>query len=243
MHTTKIQIPALIVSLERAKLRRDRSKEQLQNYCDTWEIIDAIDGLKLQNLPLEYNEKKVKRLLGFSLTLAELGCFLSHREAWIKCLEKNDAVLILEDDFVFNFHIKDAIDIAMENQSMWDILRLHALTDSNHTEIKNTNLFRIVQNHGDPLGATAYMIKPSTAKKLLIYSNEIYEPLDHFLEHTKKHGLRILALKPYPISTSGADSTIFDRPARHPITGTKKLKRSLYRMADRFFSSNPWYPK
>ena len=243
MHDTKVQVPAFIISLERAQLRRQQSKEQLFKYCETWEIIDAIDGLKLQNFPLEYDEKRVKRLLGFSLTLAEIGCFLSHREAWIKCLKSNNPVLILEDDFIFESSFKEAIQFAIENQSMWDILRLHALTDSNHTDLINTKSLKIVQNDGDPLGATAYMLKPSAAKKLLIYSNEIFEPLDHYLEHAKRHGLQILALKPYPIKTSGDETTIFDRPTRQPITGIKKLKRSIHRTVDRLFNSNPWFPK
>jgi glycosyl transferase family 25 len=239
----KFPVKTIVISLQRAQERRKNAEKQLISHSADWEILEAIDGLRLQNFPLEYNEKKVGRLLGFSLTLSEIGCFLSHREAWLKCIEKNTPTLILEDDFVLSPNIHEAINCLLENQDLWDIARLQALTDSAHVVKKECKNFKIVHNDGDPLGATAYLLKASSAKKLIIHSNEIFEPLDHFLEHSKKHGLKMAAIKPYPVTTNGSDSTIFDRPQRIPISGFKKIKRSLARSIDRFFSSRPWFPK
>jgi len=236
-------LPIIVISLKRARERRQNSEKEFLNQHAEWEFLDAIDGLKLYNTPPEYNEKKVSRLLGFSLTLSEIGCFLSHREAWLKCIEKNKATLILEDDFMFHLNIRESIAFLLENQSLWDIARLQALSECEHVTLKEMNQCKIVQNVGDPLGATAYLLKPSSAKKLIIHSNEIFEPLDHFLEHSKKHGLRMLAVKPYSVNTNGADSTIFDRPNRNPITGITKIIRSIARTVDRVTNSQPWFPK
>ena len=41
-------------------------------------IFDAIDGKKIDNYPPEYNEKKVKKLLGFDMTLTEIAVRFSH---------------------------------------------------------------------------------------------------------------------------------------------------------------------
>lgn len=243
MILNQFPVPIIVISLKRAHERRQNSEKEFLNQHAKWEFLDAIDGLKLYNMPPEYNEKKVSRLLGFSLTLSEIGCFLSHREAWLKCIEKNTAVLILEDDFMFHSNIQESIAFLLENQSLWDIARLQALSESEHLALKEMNQCKIVQNDGDPLGATAYLLKPSSAKKLLIHSSEIFEPLDHFLEHYKKHGLRMVAVKPYPVKTNGADSTIFDRPNRNPITGIKKIIRSIARTIDRVTNSQPWFPK
>jgi len=98
----------------------------------------------------------------------------------------------------------------------------------------------------NPLGATAYLINPKSAKNLLNHSSEIYEPLDHFLEHEKKHGLSIIAIKPYPITVADptrSTSTISDRPERLPIRGINKFFRSFYRFLDRLQSPNPYFPK
>jgi len=236
-------VPTIVISLKRAQSRRKNAEKELLDQGADWEILDAIDGLKLQNTPPEYNEKKVSRLLGFPLTLSEIGCFLSHREAWLNCIEKDQAVLILEDDFVLSPRIKQAISFLIENQACWDIARLQGLVKTNHTVITASDAFEIVTNKDDPLGATAYLLKPYAAKKLLVDSREIYEPLDHFLEHHKKHGLRIVALKPYPVSTNGSESTIFDRPDRKSISGSKKMMRSICRAFDRLFNPYPWFPK
>lgn len=243
MATNKLPLKIIVISLLRAHERRKNAENQLLSNGADWEILEAIDGLRLQNFPLEYNEKKVSRLLGFSLTLSEIGCFLSHREAWLRCIEKNSPVLILEDDFYLKSSIHEAMNCLLQNQDLWDIARLQALSDSSHTVQKEFNQFKIVCNDYDPLGATAYIIKPSSAKKLIIHSDEIFEPLDHFLEHSKKHGLKVVAIKPYPVTTNGSESTIFDRPLRNPVSGFKKINRSIARLIDRTISVDPWFPK
>ena len=236
-------VPTIVISLKRAHDRRENAVKELKKHGAEWEILDATDGLKLQHHPPEYNQQKVSRLLGFPLTLSEIGCFLSHREAWISCLEKQKPTLILEDDFVLQPSIKEAIHFLMVNQKFWDIARLQGLSITSHTVVAKSDRYHIVQNHGDPLGATAYLLKPSSAKKLLIHSSDIYEPLDHYLEHHKKHGLKILAIKPYPVDINGSESTIFDRPERNSISGSRKFLRSFYRIIDRLLNPNPWFPK
>jgi len=52
-----------------------------------------------------------------------------------------------------------------------------------------------------------------------------------------------LAISPYPVDITGVQTTIADRPDRLPIRGLAKLKRSLWRILDRRFSKNPWFPK
>lgn len=131
----------------------------------------------------------------------------------------------------------------MASYQDWDILRLQGITEtSDSTLVKHPN-FRIVENHGDPLGAAAYILKPSAAKKLIQTSRDIYEPLDHFLEHRQKHGVKIIAIKPYPVIIKGESSTILDRPERKAIHGIRKILRSLAREMDRLTNPNPWFPK
>ena len=109
--------------------------------------------------------------------------------------------------------------------------------------ICNAGEISLVRNQGDAVGATAYIIKPNIAKKLVDASCAIYEPLDHFLEHHQKHQLAFLAINPYPVENTGVESTILDRPDRPPIKGCKKLMRSIARALDRWFSKDPWFPK
>ena len=237
-------LPSIIViSLKRSEARRAAFTALLEQSDFDWEILDAIDGLQLQSTPPEYHEEKVIRLLGFPLSASEIGCFLSHRLAWARCVEKERPTLILEDDFTFAPHFHESLPKVMASDQDWDILRLQGIAETSDSVLVKYPNFRIAENHGDPLGAAAYILKPSAAKKLIQASQYIYEPLDHFLEHRQKHGLNIIAVKPYPVIIKGESSTILDRPERKAIHGTRKLLRSLARGVDRLTNPNPWFPK
>jgi glycosyl transferase family 25 len=209
----------------------------------TWQFLDAVDG-RLINFPIkEYPEKKVKKLLGFGLMAGEIGAFLSHKIAWKICLESSHTTLVLEDDFVFLPHFEDSIKFMMDTFTTWEMVRFQALDISQPTKLYQHGTYSVVHNTSDPLGCTAYLIKPSAANKLLRQADTIYEPIDHFLEHEKKHGVRFLALQPYPITVSGAPTTVINRPERQSLRGLSKIRRSLFRLIDRISSSNPWFPK
>jgi len=71
----------------------------------------------------------------------------------------------------------------------------------------------------------------------------IFEPVDHFLEHQKKHDLEFLAIRPYPVDITRVKSTIDDRSERAPVTGLRKRLRSIARAVDRIVSKKPWFPR
>ncbi len=160
------------------------------------------------------------------------------------CVANNRPMLIFEDDFILPPHFEDTLQLLLTEFHDWELIRLQALAKTSHDIVKTLRDIAIVKNHEDPLGATAYMVKPEAAQILIKHAKDIYEPLDHFLEHEEKHGVEMLAVKPYPVDISKAQSTISDRPHdRRPIKGIRKIIRSLNRMLDRVFTKDPWFPK
>jgi glycosyl transferase family 25 len=241
-----MNIQILVISLTDAHVRRQHAAIEMKKTGLDWSFIDAVDGRTLDLSTAKYNSKKVCRLLGFELTPREIGCYLSHVKAWQACVEKTENTLIFEDDFVIKPHFTDAINALLADSSSWDLVRLQALEDSGCQEIKNYGDMDLVFNHGDPLGATAYLVNPKAASRLILKSGEVFEPLDHFIEHYEKHGVKMLALRPYPVTVidpTRATSTISDRPARSSIRGLAKVKRSFFRFLDRIVSSDPLFPK
>jgi len=236
-------IQVLVISLERSTDRRERVQHELKNSSLQWGFLIAVDGSALKVLPESYDQSKVKRLQGYELTPGEIGCYLSHMKAWEKCVEQNKITMVLEDDFVIDGDLSHVFESLIQMDRKWSLVRLAALYDMEHRVIDHVDGIELLENKGDPVGAAAYLIKPSAAAQLIKCSSAIYEPVDHYLEHYSKHGLRMLAVKPYPISIVGKDSTITDRPGRLPIKGFQKTKRSIYRWLDRQFSVSPWFPK
>ena len=239
-----LNLQTVVISLQRSPQRREKARSELSRTNLNWSFLDAVDGSQLQNIPPEYQPRKVKRLLGFDMTANEIGCFLSHKKAWETCVRNHQPTLIFEDDFILLPHFEKTLQLLLTEFHDWQLIRLQALAKTQHDIVKTIGDISIVKNHEDPLGATAYIIKPEAAKILVQQSKDIYEPLDHFLEHRSKHGVEMLAVNPYPVDISKAKSTISDRPAdRKPIKGLRKNLRSINRALDRVFAKDPWFPK
>lgn len=239
-----LKLQTVVISLLRSPQRREKALSELSKTNLNWSFLDAVDGSQMHSSPPEYQPRKVKRLLGFELTQNEIGCFLSHKKAWQTCLKNNQPTLIFEDDFILLPHFEKILQLLLTEYQDWQLIRLQALVRTQHDIVKTIGDISIVKNHEDPLGATAYIIKPEAARILIEHAKDIYEPLDHFLEHESKHGVEILAVKPYPVDISKAESTISDRPDdRKPIRGSRKKIRSINRMLDRIFAKDPWFPK
>ena len=239
---TNLQV--LVISMQQSVGRREKASAELSKTNLVWRFLDAVDGRKLSYPIPEYPASKVKRLLGFALTPNEIGCFLSHRAAWEACIAAQTPTLVFEDDFLLLPHFEHCVEQLISHLEDWQIVRLQALIESNDDKLKAFDQFDLMRNHADPLGATAYLIQPAAAMVLVAYSKEIYEPLDHFLEHHTKHGQVTLAAKPYPVDITNVVSTIADRPNdRKPIKGLAKNIRSFYRWVDRTFAKDPWFPR
>jgi glycosyl transferase family 25 len=241
MNLKNIQV--LVISLTRSIERRERVNQEMAKTNLSWNFLDAVDGRSI-NFPIaEYPEKKVKNLLGFGLSPGEIGAALSHKIAWSMCRDNNQVTLVLEDDFVLLPQFEQTLEIVTQGDQVWNLLRLQALAKSPFILLKQLNSVSIVKNETDALGCTAYLVTPKAASILLANSEQIYEPIDHFLEHEKKHGLQFLAVCDYPVTISGEITTVADRPERKPLRGYRKFKRSILRLLDRRFSSSPWFPK
>lgn len=228
------RIQSCIITLEKDVTRRSHAITEINKIHFPWSFINAIDGSKLTTT-LNYDAKKGRRLLGFELTPGEIGCFLSHRLAWQCCVDTQINTLVLEDDFVFQPNIKEVINIALEHQELWEILRLQAMAEVKCKKIATYRGVNFFHNLADPLGTTAYIVKPSSAQILLKMSDSFIEPVDHFVENFRKHHIRVTAIKPYPINIMHTKSTIdainqnVNRDERKPIRGWPKIKRSIYR--------------
>ena len=135
------------------------------------------------------------------------------------------------------------IDDLLGNADQWNLVRLSGIYETRHETLMRRSGYELVKNLGEPCGTAAYMIQPAAAEILLRSAADIYEPVDHYLEHHAKHGLTCLAAKPYPIGLAHTKSTITDRPGRKPVKGLRKTLRSIFRFLDRRISASPWFPK
>ena len=238
-----LPVQVFVISLERSIERRAKVAEQLNKTEIKWQFLDAVDGYALPAMPPSYKKLKVKRLQGYELTPGEVGCFLSHIKAWESCVQNQLTTFVFEDDFLVNANLEKVIDDLLEIADQWSLIRLSGIYETQHEVLAKRSTYNLVQNFGEPCGTAAYMVQPTAAKILLENAVDIYEPVDHYLEHRTKHGITCLAAKPYPVGLAHTKSTITDRPGRKPVKGFRKTLRSFFRFIDRQTSSSPWFPK
>jgi len=238
-----LALQVFVISLERSAERRKRVSEQLNKTRIQWQFLNAVDGYALSRMPDSYKKIKVNILQGYQLTPGEIGCFLSHIKAWELCVVNDAITLVFEDDFLVGEKLEAVIGDLLTISPNWSLVRLSGINQTNHQTLMKRPGYELVKNSGEPCGTAAYMLHPAAAKTLLKNAVDIYEPVDHYLEHYTKHGIHFLAAKPYPVSLAHTKSTIIDRPGRKPVKGIRKTVRSIARFMDRHLGCSPWFPK
>ena len=86
---------ALLINLPRHRERYESVKEQFEVQNVRFLRAPACDGKLLTDEQMKQNVTALGRLL---MTRGMMGCFLSHRSCWQKCVEMGEPVLVFEDD-------------------------------------------------------------------------------------------------------------------------------------------------
>ena len=143
-----------------------------------YELFRAVDGYKISYKKLvesgfDTNHDWIDPLLNTPLTKGEVGCFLSHWHIWNKCIEKNETMLVLEDDAI----LTEEFDIEEISQLPYDFVYL-GWKEMDESEEIDGKLVKPVY----PYWTLAYMIRPDAARVLV---NDVIKcniiPVDEYL--------------------------------------------------------------
>lgn len=230
---TQAMLPALdvvVISLTRATDRRAAVAQELGQHAIDFRFFDAIDGATLAATPPEYDRKQRMMRYGLDLTAGELGCFLSHRGVWRECATSGRQTLVLEDDFRIVGDLQRALKEISSITEPWDFLRLcgDRVTRRIAVPIRSFGPSCIAEELSDSMLTTAYLINPAGARNLIHASERFYVPVDNFMEMRYAHGLKSLAVLPYPIAHAAGPSTIGDRRVEHKTFGLQ-MRRLWFR--------------
>lgn len=126
--------------------------------------------------------------------------FLSHRSLWIKALEENQQILILEHDAIFT----DKIPLKLPFDG---VISFGKPSYGNYRSAKKPGVYKLFSKAGGYLpGAHAYLVSPRGAKRLLDKSLTHPAPTDLFLN---KHDFPFITeYYPWPVMADDRVSTI-----------------------------------
>ena len=187
-----------------------------------------------------YCERERIKRFGFPMSEPEIGCFLSHKECWQYVVASNKTSVVLESDAV-PLDLDSLVELIKiiekpEMESRYDLIRLAGVFPDNEKfprTVACLGASRLLQFHGDPMGAAAYVVTPSAARKLIECSRRFFLPVDVYLGLTWLHRLRVRTIRPYPIQALSFDSVIGER-RRPKQTRSERLRIELNRASDDF---------
>jgi len=192
-----------IVNLKHSTERRRNILIELEKQnIKKFQIVDAIDGKKLQDKDLKNftcNSDKEYNSLGQKLTLSQIGCALSHikiYEDFIKCDESY--ALILEDDATFLDNFSDSLQklIIKNFKYKKQVFLLSELKEFVKKPIDKIDNYEIVKVT-NAFFTHAYLINKEAAKTIMKFNFPIKTVADNFVYFKIYCGINLTGLNPF----------------------------------------------
>lgn len=232
---------AFVISLPRADHRIPQVKRIVQSLTWPTEILQAVDGAALSTEEVEavYHPRRYRPVYPFSLRRGEIGCFLSHRKAWLRILRDGlDAAVILEDDVELEQPQFDGtLEFARSNAEQGDYIQFQVRETGPHPVCidricKDGHRRQLVQPAVVPLRTTAQLVTRAAAYRLLDATRTIDRPVDTFLQMVWETGVRMRIVEPSFVSE--VSEQLGTNTIGHSSHGLSwhRLRRELLR---------PWY--
>jgi len=189
------------INLERSDARRARMNEMLAMSGLEYQRVPAVDGRDL-TLPIkDFDERGYRLRHGRKPNPFEIGCYLSHVECARRLLESQNAhALILEDDVVFPPDMIALLNAALENNELWDLLRLSTVNRGHKYAVKKLNATRsLAVSLTREKGSGAYVINRRAAAWIMEGLRPMRLPFDLAFDSEQFVGLKALFVAPVPV--------------------------------------------
>jgi glycosyl transferase family 25 len=197
------------ISLPSSLERRATVTQKLGERNIGFEFIDAVDGRVDQHPYLKnYDEKSFLINRRRKAAPGELGCYVSHLLAWEKCVEVDEPIVVLEDDFELTDDFEAGIRYLENFIDQISLVRLEPLEKQFFLTSHKDPDFTLVKQLNVGMHTTGYLVTPQGAKKLLERGRTIRAPIDLYLKYTFMHDQLIHALVPHGVNPTYDESII-----------------------------------
>jgi len=189
-----------VISLLRSRARRNHVDRQLGAQGIGYQFFDALDGNAGFRIGFDsFDATQFVLRTGRFATPGEIGCFASHRALWRHCIEMNEPVLIMEDDFDLTSEFASAVTEARALIGRYGYLRLQAESRGKRVKHSQAGQFSVHFYTKVPHGAAAYCISPRVARAFHLSSATLNAPVDVFIKSVWEHRQPLFGLLPYTV--------------------------------------------
>jgi glycosyl transferase family 25 len=226
--------PIYVISLERARERREHMKQRLGDLGIPFVFVDAVDGKKLDPDSVEgYDKKRRAKWLGSTLTPNQLACALSHIGLFKQIADSEGPYsIVLEDDVVFEENFLSTLELIPDISLPWDHLRLGGLKKRKFVKRETLRNGVDVGYYTGPVwGAEGYALTPKGAEKLLNYKDLQLYIIDQAMERFWANGLESLGVHPFQLRQveEAVLPSMIGYGASQEIANTRAQHRSIHR--------------
>lgn len=211
-----------VISLLNSQARREHVDGQLRAQGVGYRFFDGLDGNAGFRICFDgFDSTQFILRTGRIATPGEIGCFASHRQLWRHCIEIDEPILIMEDDFDLTADFPAALASAHRLIDRFGYVRLQAESRGKSVVHSEAGKFNVCYYTKVPHGAAAYCISPEIARAFHISSRILTAPVDVFVKSVWEHRQPLYGLRPYTVLPSWM--------SRHSTIGERmKLRKDLH---------------
>ncbi len=188
-----------VISLTSATERRARFEASMPETIE-WQFFDACTAL---DPALHYDERRALIDGGRALGPSELACYSSHFRLWQQLIDDPDAdrYLVLEDDVIIDWLFVERLCELGTAELDLPFLRLFFMqaVPTRTVAIPFLDIYQIVELLDFGFGAQAYLVDKAAAARFVAALRDVIQPVDTSMEVAWRHGVRNLAVFPFPV--------------------------------------------
>ncbi len=226
--------------MEQDTIRLDNSRRLFDDAGLPFSRIEAIDGRTLDESRVRevYDERAARRRFKYPLVRAEIGCYLSHVEAWRRIAQGGEpGGFVFEDDFAFNGDPAPVMEALSRDDGDWNMVKLFSIKARprvvDHRPLTQTH--RLSTPYAVPNGLVGYALRREAAARLADQSIPFFRPVDEDHKFFWEKGLKVALVQPMPVvmgDDRSATGTVGDhRSAGRRATHASPIHQAITNMA------------
>jgi len=237
MTDTKTLWPSYVINMLQNTTRMDNATQQLTDQNISFVRINGVDGRKLNKAQIDaaYDAAANKRRAKHPLVAPEIGCYLSHINAW-RAIAEGEAAggFVFEDDFQANARLHEVLLALSGDEATWDMVKLFAFKPAVPLAKARdlTPDHRIGFPYRVPTCLIGYGLTRYAAQHLLKRATPFFRPVDEDQKFIWETGLRVALVAPPPIRVgdqTAETGTIGDTRRAQSLAGTGAKLKQVWR--------------
>jgi glycosyl transferase family 25 len=239
-----------IINLADNTVRMANAAAVLDRYGLPWERIEGVNGWALPKgrIAEVYDDKANASRARQPLVPAEIGCYLSHIDAWTRIAGGNDpGGFVFEDDFAATDTLPGVLGLLSDDRAGdWDMVKLFSLDPA--PRIMGDRALgpghRLVMPYRVPTCLIGYALTRDAARRLVGRALPFFRPVDEDQKFFWETGLRVGLVLPPPVITGdqqAATGTVGrSRRAANPTSLAATLHKLRYQVGYQVALRRAW---